>query len=422
VIGLTGDQSITAIIGLDDTDHPETGCTTHSFDSLLRIISGTQGLEVTERRLVRLWPFASRRTRGNGALSAVVEIDSDSVNDLEDLCSKWFDELALSISKHPDEGIPASPCLAIAYNRTPESWYWDSVRGQVDLEGRKSEVSDSGLRIFSLDEGWGIIGASAAISWIPDENSSWELVAWRDDGKIGTDRVVSQASVMEMSENHPETFLNRDPTKGKGLIAPRTPCPVLYGIRGGSCEAVTAAHRWMQERADVEKSPSWAPHRTNQLSDDHLTGICNGTVLLPPSEGRGAHTHLTVISGGSSHRLVVFKEGGHVNRLVRQLKPGDRISWLGLQSPDGSIHLERVSVLSAVPRISSRPSCCGRTMRSAGRGQPLRCLDCGEASEKYWVSKPWSPSGVSSISGWYEPTPSQRRHLAKPLNHGVPSQ
>ncbi len=421
MIGLIDDQRITVIIGLDDTDHPETGCTTHSFDSLLRTISDSNMFEVSERRLVRLWPFASRRTRGNGALSAIVKAESDSATELEDLCSKWFDELALSISKHPDEGIPASPCLVIAYEHPPESWYWDSVRGQVDLERRKSEASDFGLKIFSLDEGWGIIGATAAISWTPDQGSSWELVAWRDDEKVGTDRDVSQESVIEMTEKHPETFLNRDPTKGKGLIAPRTPCPVLYGIRGSTCEAVSEAHKWMQERGDVESSSSWAPHRTNQLSDDHLTGICSGTVLMPPSEGRGAHTHLSVISAGSTRRLVVFKEGGHVNRLVRQLNPGDRISWLGLESPDGSIHLERVSVQSAVPRISSRPSCCGRTMRSAGRGQPLRCLVCGENSEKFWVSKPWSPSGVSSISGWYEPTPSQRRHLAKPLNQGTPS-
>ena len=157
------------------------------------------------------------------------------------------------------------------------------------------------------------------------------------------------------------------------------------------------------------------------MSDDHLIGVNKGTVLSLPEEGRGAHASISVLSNGRASSLVVFKEGGEVNRLVRQLIPGDRINWMGLESPDGSIHLERVSLLSAVPRISSRPSCCGKTMRSAGKNQSLRCLNCGNTSDKIWLSKPWSPSGVSSVSGWFEPSPSQRRHLAKPLSQGVPT-
>lgn len=177
----------------------------------------------------------------------------------------------------------------------------------------------------------------------------------------------------------------------------------------------------MQNRDDVEDSQSWAPHRTNQMSDDHLVGVCRGTVLTLPHEGRGAHTNLQVLTNGMMTSLVVFKEGGQVNKLVRQLMPGDQVDWLGLEAPDGSIHLERVALRSAVPRISSRPSCCGKTMRSAGRNQSLRCLICGDSREKVWLSIPWSPVGVSSTSGWFEPSPSQRRHLAKPLNQGIPT-
>jgi len=421
VIRLTKSHRTTVMIGLDDTDHPDVGCTTHALDSLVSRISEEHWSEILERRLVRLWPFASRRTRGNGALCVIASVESSSIANLEEICESWFDDLAESISKHPENGIKASPCLLISYNQTPESWYWESVRAEVDIENRRAEVLASGTKVLELGEGWGIIGASAAISWVPSKHSSWELIAWRDEARIGSEREVSHDAVAEMAQSHPETFLNRDPTKNKGLIAPRTPCPVLYGIRGGSCNSVTEAHIWLQARKDVEASHTWAPHRTNQMSDDHLVGVCTGTVLSPPHEGRGAHTNLRVLSNGKASVLVVFKEGGEVNRLVRQLIPGDQINWMGLESPDGSIHLERVSLHSAVPRISSRPSCCGTTMRSAGRNQPLRCLDCGNTSDKLWMSEPWSPTGVSSVSGWFEPSPSQRRHLAKPLNQGVPT-
>ena len=420
MIRLTNSQRTIAMIGLDDTDHPEVGCTTHAFNELIARISEETPSEVMERRLVRLWPFASRRTRGNGALSAMISVESGSISDLEGVCGKWFEDLCESISEHPESGTQASPCLVIAYNQAPESWYWESVRGEVNLESRRKEVGDFDAKTFELGEGWGIIGASAAISWVPDEHSSWELIAWRDQARIGTPRDVNHEAVLDMAQKHPETFLNRDPTKNKGLIAPRTPCPVLYGIRGKSSNSVTEAHLWMQKRNDVEVSQTWASHRTNQMSDDHLIGIGKGTVLTPPHEGRGAHTNLQVITNGRTNSLVVFKEGGQVNKLVRQLIPGDQINWLGLEAPDGSIHLERVALCSAAPRISSRPSCCGKTMRSAGRHQSLRCLVCGDTMEKIWLSEPWSPEGVSSTSGWFEPSPSQRRHLAKPLDQGIP--
>ena len=59
-------------IGLDDTDTANYGCTTATFDDLINSISHLPDFKILERRLVRLWPFAERRTRGNGALSCIV--------------------------------------------------------------------------------------------------------------------------------------------------------------------------------------------------------------------------------------------------------------------------------------------------------------------------------------------------------------
>ena len=56
-------------IGLDDTDHPDGGCTTFDLNSLtVHLASEVPSFREIERRLVRLWPYAERRTRGNAAL------------------------------------------------------------------------------------------------------------------------------------------------------------------------------------------------------------------------------------------------------------------------------------------------------------------------------------------------------------------
>ena len=63
-----------AWIGLDDTDTLSSGCTTHEFHTLIRELrrlsaEGAPWEVPTDFRLVRLWPFASKRTRGNAALA-----------------------------------------------------------------------------------------------------------------------------------------------------------------------------------------------------------------------------------------------------------------------------------------------------------------------------------------------------------------
>ena len=100
------------------------------------------------------------------------------------------------------------------------------------------EAGNTGIILLLENEISGVVGACAAISWESNPHSSWELIAWRDDSSLGSERRVSSRSVSQLESLFPGTFLNRDPTKGKGLIAPRTPCPVLYGIRGSSSSEV----------------------------------------------------------------------------------------------------------------------------------------------------------------------------------------
>ena len=407
-------------LGLDDTDHVDEGCTTSSFDELLSEIQEAMNCDILERRLVRLWPFADRRTRGNGALGAIIDIPIKDDVLLEKICNDWFDRLLTKVAGYPPSKIPVSPCLAISFDKVPRHWYWDAVRGYVNPENIIREARNTGTILFLKDEISGAVGACAAISWESNPHSSWELIAWRNDSLLGSERSVSPISVSKLGSLFPGTFLNRDPTKGKGLIAPRTPCPVLYGIRGSSSSEVERAHIWLQSEKGVESCKSYAIHRSNQISDDHIESTKSGSVISKPSETKGGHACVSVFSGGQSLNLVAFQEGGPVNRLLRTLEPGDKITWVGLHSPDGSIHLERLRIDSATPRIFTRPICCKKTMRSSGRNQGLRCLSCGRKEKKTWYSIHFDDIHEYPTGKWLEPTPSNRRHLSRPLSHGLP--
>jgi tRNA(Ile2)-agmatinylcytidine synthase len=407
-------------LGLDDTDHVDEGCTTSSFDELLSEIQEAMNCDILERRLVRLWPFAERRTRGNGALGAIIDIPDKNEVLLEKICNDWFDRLLTKVAGYPPSKIPAAPCLVISFDKAPEHWYWDAVRGYVNPENILREAGNTGIILLLENEISGVVGACAAISWESNPHSSWELIAWRDDSSLGSERRVSSRSVSQLESLFPGTFLNRDPTKGKGLIAPRTPCPVLYGIRGSSSSEVERAHIWLQSEKGVESCKSYAIHRSNQISDDHIESTRSGLVICKPRETKGGHARVSVYSRGKSLNLVAFREGGPVNRLLRTLEPGDKITWVGLRSPDGSIHLERLRIDSATPRIFSRPICCRRTMRSSGRNQGLRCLSCGRKEKKTWYSIHFDDIHEYPSGKWLEPTPSNRRHLSRPLSQGLP--
>ena len=53
------------------------------------------------------------------------------------------------------------------------------------------------------------------------------------------------------------------------------------------------------------------------------------------------------------------KNQSHYVKNVMRLQVGDEIEWFGLESPDGSIHLEKIRLKKGV-RNQSRPICeCG---------------------------------------------------------------
>lgn len=392
---IVGD-SPTFWIGLDDTDERESGCTTDDFNNLLNYLTAL-GFSIHDPRLVRLWPFAPRRTRGNAALSAAINTSESSR--LESSLEEWFSTRFGDI-QGGDELHSAQPVLVMAHTQPPESMYWDTVTQFVDLEDRIAQLESIMHRVWSTPAGkGGMIGASAAIAWKGAHDFTWECTAWRLS--LG-ERQVPPILVNEMSRRYPSTFLNRDPNANRSLIAPRTPCPVLYGIRGETKQGVIEAHNFLQNNG-AEICRDYRAHRSNQATDDHLGVAATGRVK-----------NVRIIQGGHveiecDQTLLSFAQGGDVNKLSQQLQPGDEIEWFGLPDPEGYIHLEKLRLLSG-ERNKVRPICsCGTRYKSQGRNQSLRCPNCDSKHPDEWLSE-------SINSNWKEPPASHRRHLAKPLS------
>ena len=90
---MSDSERVIVRIGLDDTDHPKGGCTTYDLNELSRLlIRNIDSAEEMERRLVRLWPFAERRTRGNAALCLLISINSRDIETLYETLQHWIPE------------------------------------------------------------------------------------------------------------------------------------------------------------------------------------------------------------------------------------------------------------------------------------------------------------------------------------------
>jgi len=374
-------------LGLDDTDHLEGGCTTLEFHKLLESLP----CSYSEPRLVRLWPFAAQRTRGNAALAVEIDCGEEIIDFLDDYWQRVILPLrgAVSSSNHDDrDQHPADPGMVLFAEQPDSEFYWRAVR---------QEVADLPPAVKTWG-GHGCIGASAACAW-PANICTWESIAWRVK-----ERKVDEIALAEV-DSWPETFLCRDPRSKRGLIAPRGPCPVMFGIRATSQQAAANAAEVLIVAKDTAPVLACRTFATNQASGDHLessfTAKVNAVATL-----KGGHTTIET----ELDNLVSFSEGGEMNILAQWLQCGDEIEYLGLQDRDGVIHLEGLKLLSATSK--QRPTCdCGKRMKSMGKGQGVRCPNCKNIQNRQWIVTERIPPS----SGWTQPPFDCRRHLAREI-------
>ncbi len=391
-------------LGLDDTDHIGGGCTTDVLFELIQNIP--EQYAVSSQRLVRLYPFAKQRTRGNAAVA--IKIEGNDYTELLNHLDEWWNEkieplkgnLTESENYHRTQS-PTDPGMVWFELQPEEKTYWDCVRNEVSIND-----------IPNADKSWGghgIIGATAAVSW-PGDKFTFEAISWRTNNLVNTSnpRVVDLDRIA-MLDSDSDTFMSRDLRSNSILISPRGNCPVLFGVRAKTETAAHKACRYLLESENTEPVKGYMVFKTNQATDDHLGADSKAVVNQTQIKHRGT----VKISCNNNLDLMAFAESGDIKNLAQWLKKGDIIEYNGLISMDQTVHLERLRVLSSVPK-KVRPKCkkCNVTLKSMGTNQDLRCPKCKARSPTRWQEV----NRIPPFSGWVQPPSDSMRHLSKPID------
>jgi len=387
-------------LGLDDTDSLKGGCTTEVLYRLIQSLP--QHVGVGQARLVRLWPFARRRTRGNAAV-AVELSTSDEPALLAFLDEYWVNHLlplkgVVEESEHSErEQYPSDPGMVWFTDKiNDEEFYRRGLRGELFLEQLPIPNHSWG--------GHGRIGATLAVLW-PAKRTTFEAIAWRESTNKNPRQLDQNA--MNDIEEMAESFLCRDERLGTSLLAPRGASPVLFGIRTWTQDAANEALELLLNAPETEATSGSMVFETNHATNDHLDEPIEIRVEKVEIL-KGGHT---LIHSGE-HRCVAFKESGEIARICQQLQPHDILECNGLMAPDRSIHIEVLRIRHLVTN-QNRPSCptCEKALSSMGVNQGLRCKKCGFKTEDAWTET----HRDLPRNQWIQPPASSRRHLAKPL-------
>ena len=429
-----GPAAMVLWIGVDDTDSRRGMCTTFLATEIVRELTPGYDL-IGYPRLVRLNPNIPWKTRGNGAVCVGVgrgvgipfpvgSIDGRTVHAYprsrddpqpEDV----LDPVAAVVERWSDTAAEGTdPGLVVLRKKPSPALYWRTVRRIVS----KSEAL-AAMRGLGCSREWksgrGVIGAAAACSWRPHDRT-WEILAYRERGRWGTPRWVEAASVRRMDRRYPSTFNNYDYESDRVVIAPRTPCPVLFGVRGNNPSDLLRGRTILR----CERPSRWLLFLTNQGTDDHAgpgptdapytAGRFAGQVSSAPRTLRGGHVVFLL----GSREVTAYEPSKAFRDRVRALVPGDAIEVVGsVRASPRTINLEKFRVLRLVSvwKKIANPPChaCGRRMKSQGREAAFRCRRCGREAPRDRAVVVAIPRLLAP--GWYEPPPGSRRHLSTPL-------
>jgi tRNA(Ile2)-agmatinylcytidine synthase len=415
-------------VGVDDTDSPKGMCTTYVGAVAIDRLQ-THGFSlVGAPKLIRLNPACEWKTRGNCAIAFKVGAPRDALGRAKNLVLKTVRELAELDVETTDPGV----VFYSGERLPPELTEFTKrvVQDIVPLEEAEALADEIGAEAHKFKLGRGIVGALAAIGHPLDRDWTFELVAYRTPENRGRPRRVDPASVARMDrETQPKTFDNLDSTTGEIRITPHTPCPVLYGIRGETPEAVRRAHGLVRALEPVERV---VIYKTNQGTDEHLRRAkiseikplwsvsVRGTVSAPPRVIPGGHVIFSIRDRTGEIDCAAYEPTRQFREVVKRLIRGDRVvTHGGVKKKPGlplTLNLEKIEILHLAPKLVRRnPRCpgCGKRMKSEGRGKGYSCKRCGSTAPPSSVEISEVERGIGT--GKFEVPPRARRHLARPL-------
>lgn len=326
---LNEDTKIKLHVGIDDTDSNEGMCTTYLTCIILRQLEKQGIISLDYPRLIRLNPFARYKTRGNGALSFVVEVTREEVDIVEKVVLENVEKYSMF------DGVNTNPGVIFYEGEITDQmreYARNAIYSIYTIEYAEEFAKKIGAKYYKFKKGRGIIGSIAAISLELDDET-FECLAYRIPENYGTKRQLNQDSIYLMNEKtYPETFDNIDIEGNYTAIEPHTPCPVLYGIRGNTAEIVERAHNIVISNEEIE---DYCIFRTNQHTDMHIQeGVsindmqeascykveCHLTEN--PHDIEGGHVFFKVSDGTGIVECAAFEPTKTFRNIVRQLRIG----------------------------------------------------------------------------------------------------
>jgi tRNA(Ile2)-agmatinylcytidine synthase len=427
-------------IGLDDTDSTKGGCTTYLAAVVIEKLEEFNVKFIDYPALIRLNPNVPWKTRGNGALCLRFTYNSEFEQQIIDTAINLWEEQSAVIEKGTDPGIvfylnAEIPAELKAFSKKTETTI-------VTLKEATALIKKLGAEAAGYNSCRGIIGALAAIGETLEGDYTYELIAYRTKENLGTKRRVDEASIFEMDKlTQPYTFNNVDIEKGRVIITPRGPDPIMFGIRGESAEIVKKAYGLVKPLEPVER---WVIFRSNQGTDAHLkpaqsldtlepysSVIAKGVVSQNPRIIPLRHVIFSIKDESAEVDCAAYEPTGDLRKIARELIVGDSVEIYGAvtkatASKPLTINLEKINILKLTQQtLKENPVCpnCGKHLKSMGKNQGFRCEKCGD---KYGdLTKKESVVPRALKAGLYVTSTRSQRHLTKPLRrygqekHGV---
>ena len=398
------------IVGIDDMDAEDGGCTTYVMYSYIKhlVHSGLEDYIVGLPRLTRLNPYVPFKTRGNASLSVVLRVDTeDEAEDYVELMQAMVDQMVKRVGKtSPGIAYVVLNDLSAVPNRLV--WFYEkSVRDVVTMDLARRVAEKVNARLIG---GRGVIGALASIGYLP-RDATYEFIAYRGEG-FERPAIEPQDVITWDSVTRPFTFLNVD--GDRVLIEPHGPDPVLFGIRGDSPYHVIAMGNYL---ASKYGAIGWIVYLTNQGTNEHRMYMGKyvpyrnvdvvGMIINVRFDEHG-HAYIELDNG---MKAIAYRHLGISKEIANCIGCLVNI-WGGLKPNDeGIIYIEGIRVLHDREIEIKNPRCprCGGPMESLGKSGILRCKRCG--------FKDKIPRVISARNRWLiiDPRRSEYRHLMKPV-------
>ncbi len=403
-------------VGIDDTDSSKGMCTTYLATLLIERIERELGKVEGFPRLIRLNPTIPYKTRGNGAVSFLADVDDR--DELIDVVNEIVLELAMLDDENTNPGVVfVDEEMAVKLRSFAEK----AIKDVISIDEALFIIGKYFIPHLKYKKGRGLIGALAAVG-AELEDFTLELLTYRHPERFGTPREYDEESFFDLDfELYPEVFDTVDWCNDAVVCIPNTPCPVLYGLRGGSVEALYKA----MEMAKTEPYDRKMIFVTNHATDMHIIDEeevekvenyhsyrIRGEISTEPYDIEGGHVFFKITTKFGEVKCAAFEPTKQFRNIIRLLKCGDVVEVYGSMKKD-TINLEKIGILKLVRYEERNPVCekCGRRMESAGRGKGFRCRKCKTVAFERVKEEIYRPLD----EGYYEVPPSARRHLAKPL-------